>query len=103
MNVFIYNGAMYCESCADKIKNEMPEHEHPGIWCSDSMRYPQEVPDGGGEADSPQHCDHCNVFLENPLTDQGMSYVRGKVDVLTLLEGTNPVVKVWADFYGVTL
>ncbi len=32
--------------------------------------------DGGGEADVPQHCGHCKEFLENPLTPEGMAYVR---------------------------
>ena len=31
---------------------------------------------GGGESDTPQHCDDCDVFLENPLTDDGNEYVR---------------------------
>jgi len=24
-------------------------------------------PEGGGEADYPRHCDHCGLFLRNPL------------------------------------
>jgi hypothetical protein len=28
--------------------------------------------DGGGEADTPQHCDDCRRFLENPLTGDGL-------------------------------
>ena len=31
--------------------------------------------DGGGEADTPQHCDGCRQFLENPLTCDGVVYV----------------------------
>jgi hypothetical protein len=31
---------------------------------------------GGGEADCPQHCGACGLFLENALTDDGDSYVR---------------------------
>ena len=27
---------------------------------------------GGGEADTPQHCDGCGAFLENPLTGDGV-------------------------------
>src|SRR5215467_8720050 len=32
-------------------------------------------PDDGREADTPQHCDTCGVFLENPLTTEGYRYV----------------------------
>lgn len=32
--------------------------------------------DGGGESDTPQHCGACHEFLENPLTDDGLEYVR---------------------------
>lgn len=43
---------------------------------TDSERYPQgPYPDGGGEADSPNHCDRCGIFLHNPLTSVGYGYV----------------------------
>ncbi len=32
-------------------------------------------PDGGGEADCPQHCAACGIPLENPLTSDGVTYV----------------------------
>ena len=38
------------------------------------------LPDGGGEADTPQHCAHCGVFLENPLTQDGVKYVVEYID-----------------------
>ncbi|MFN0317543.1 MAG: hypothetical protein ACKVQA_21165 [Burkholderiales bacterium] len=45
-------------------------------YC-DSSEYPKGPYDeGGGEADSPQHCGGCREFLENPLTPDGMEYVR---------------------------
>ncbi len=47
--------------------------------------------DGGGESDSPQHCASCGTFLENPLTDEGVEYVR---------ESGN---REWADFYDIEL
>lgn len=43
----------------------------------DSDDFPKgPYPEGGGEADTPQHCDSCHEFLENPLTSDGMAYVR---------------------------
>lgn len=47
--------------------------------------------DGGGEADTPQHCAHCGVYLDNPWTQDCVDYVaealgkwpaRGRLDVL---------------------
>jgi hypothetical protein len=35
--------------------------------------------DGGGETDTPQHCDACGVFLENPLTPDGYRYINEKL------------------------
>ena len=50
-----------------------PSNEH--TWDSDD--YPKgPYADGGGEADSPQFCAHCNAFLRNPLTADGLEYVR---------------------------
>jgi len=43
-------------------------------------------PDDGGEADTPQHCDTCGVFLGNPLTaDESGSNAKAKT-----IEPTNP-------------
>ena len=30
---------------------------------------------GGGESDAPEHCDTCGLFLENPLTSDGLEGV----------------------------
>jgi hypothetical protein len=74
MDAYIYRAALYCESCMMKLEIERyPEDD----WrWQDSDHSPQgPYADGGGEADTPQHCDHCGVFLENPLTDDGARYV----------------------------
>jgi hypothetical protein len=55
---------------------------HGAQSTEDSDTWPQGPYDsGGGEADTPQHCDQCGVFLENPLTSDGDDY---------LLEATHP-------------
>jgi hypothetical protein len=59
--------------------------------------------DGGGEADTPQHCDGCRQFLENPLTGNGLTYVEGAIRAaLTskrLTGAPNDAVVEWANFY----
>ena len=79
MNAYLFRAALICEDCCVKAKKEIclsegcdPENE--SSWDSDD--YPKgPYSDGGGEADCPQHCDHCQIFLENPLTADGYDYV----------------------------
>jgi hypothetical protein len=58
---------------------------------------------GGGEADTPQHCDGCGQFLENPLTGDGLTYVedalRRWLTTKKLSGVTDDAVVDWADFY----
>lgn len=78
MNAFIYQADLYCESCGQSIRDRLtkdgkapedPEDEH----SYDSDNFPKgPEPDGGGEADSEQHCAACGVALDNPLTEEGM-------------------------------
>jgi len=93
MNAFIYQAALYCEKC-------ISAYDKPQRAGDDDPSGP--YPDGGGEADCPQYCDACGLFLENSLTSDGVNYVkqliaehratgRGKKEVLTEL----------ADFYGI--
>ena len=59
--------------------------------------------DGGGEADTPQHCDGCSEFLGNPLTGDGIIYVEDAIrNCLTAKKLTGTIdasVVEWADFY----
>jgi hypothetical protein len=85
MNAYIFQAALLCEPCGkatcDQLRKSIADL-HPGFdedneSTYDSDYYPKgPYPDGGGEADCPQHCDHCGVFLENPLTSDGYDYVR---------------------------
>lgn len=82
MNVYIFQAALLCEDCAktkqtalDRIAAEHGNVNHH--YRDDSDKYPQgPFGDGGGEADTPQHCDHCGTFLHNPLTGDGLIYVK---------------------------
>lgn len=101
MNAYIFQAALLCEDCAEQVKHELEcpgDPENESTWDSDD--YPKgPFPDGGGEADSPHHCDHCDTFLQNPLTGEGVAYVREALEesgaYLTETEGE------WADFYDI--
>ena len=90
MDAWIFQADVYCDDCARELIAECK-----GSDTGDSDDYPQgPYPDGGGEADCPQHCGSCGVFLENPLTGEGYEYVRTH-DVVS------PVTDEWRAFYGI--
>lgn len=78
MKAYIYQAALLCEECTRKRINTLLAGSSREIAdTGDSDDFPQgPYSDGGGESDTPQHCDHCAVFLENPLTADGEDYVR---------------------------
>lgn len=105
MQVFIYQSALLCKSCGEAARAKLDsDGKRPPVYREeshnvnafgeasfhpdkfireahestfDSDDYPKgPYPDGGGEADCPQHCDTCGEFLGNPLTDDGRQYVR---------------------------
>jgi hypothetical protein len=53
--------------------------------------------DGGGESDCPQHCGTCGVYLENPLTKDGIAYVLEAIEeYMTMGCGERSVLRQWA-------
>src|SRR5580700_4943174 len=74
----------------------------PREMQEDSENVPQgPYPNGGGEADTPQHCDACGVFLESPLTPDGTRYVIEKlVEHAREGDGDAKVLMEWANFYN---
>jgi len=87
IDAFVYHADLYCEDCGRAIRKELKGHRNTG----DSDDYPQgPYPDGGGEADSPWHCnsgEECinameiegvkiGVWLGNPLTSEGVKYLK---------------------------
>lgn len=110
MNVYMYRAALYCEDCGAKIcarhKAEGKAPESPDDERTyDSDDYPKgPYPDGGGEADSPEHCDACGLFLANDLTTDGLAYVQQAVD--EHYEGTRKhngdVIAEWKECYRIT-
>jgi hypothetical protein len=109
-DVYMFAAALYCEACGEKIRADItaqgkapadPDEES----TYDSDDFPKgPFPDGGGESDSPQHCDACHVFLENELTSEGRVYVAEKVDS-DIVHGRLDSVAVtqWYPFYDVGL
>lgn len=93
MDVYIYEADIICAECGEIIRKELTPSD-------DSNDYPQgPYSDGGGEADIPQHCGACHVFLKNPLTKDGVEYVREAL--LDWHQGE--CVQEWASFYGIEL
>src|SRR5689334_13890060 len=92
MDAYVYQAAMICADCAEAVKRELTTQgkapANPDDTATfDSQDFPKgPYPEGGGESDSPQHCDRhaaclnavevgegvkVGVFLENPLTQDG--------------------------------
>ena len=88
MDIYTYNADMYCEDCVAAIS--APISYDGGENVISGPR-----PHGGGEADTPQHCGACHVFLKNRLTTDGVQYViealQGDGDIETLT--------IWFDYY----
>ena len=70
--VYIYKADLHCLSCGDKIKDNIPVPKD--FSTIDSDDYPFLVENG--ESDIPQYCGTCGIFLENPLTSDGYTYVQ---------------------------
>ena len=69
-NVYMYQAALYCVPCGQDLpacpNPDCDETDH------DSDEY-RKGPFRADESDSPDHCDDCQGFLENPLTDYGLA------------------------------
>jgi len=114
MQAYIYCADIYCEDCGEKIREDIDREglapADPDDETSyDSDEYPKgPYPDGGGEADCPQHCgsgENCinaielsdghkiGAFLENPLTSDGVKYVQEAI------QNGGEVAALWAEWY----
>lgn len=103
MDVYIVRADIYCAKCAERMKADNPQGAglHGSNWqFEDSDYWPQgPYANGGGEADSPQHCGACGLFLENPLTYYGMAYARE----VMIRNAQSDVTHLWAQFYGIDI
>ena len=102
MNAYTYQAALTCEECAEAIRVRVMAK----MYLATIDEIPQgPVPDGGGEADSPQHCGSCGTFLENPLTAEGVEYVRDELVLARLdgVDGHGSYSEQWRAFYAAEL
>lgn len=105
-NVYVFQAALLCEECGKAERACRPALDalsdaELGELGFDSNDIPMgPYSGGGGEADCPQHCDNCGVFLENPLTSAGIAYVRNAVADQSRY-GRSVVVEKWKVFYEI--
>ena len=106
MKAYLYQAALLCEKCAisEMVRltgGDIPIEALVSLASlpakEDSDHWPQgPYADGGGEADTPQHCDQCQLFLENPLTQEGVDYVQAQIEHG---EGDQEVLREWHNHY----
>lgn len=119
MDVFIYQAAVYCEEHGKARRAQLTAAGKAPADIDNESTYDSDAfpkgpySDGGGEADSPQNCDDCGLFLENPLTTDGYEYVRSaaaefvtegadeswSVVAAKARSAGNDVIAEWIEFY----
>lgn len=99
MDAYVYRAALLCEACALQTRHALRYGEQETVLdLTDSDSWPQgPYADGGGEADTPQHCDLCEDFLENSLTTEGVTYVK---QALADNDGSPSILELWRTYYG---
>lgn len=115
MDAYIFQAALICEACCLGVQGALPKPAHVDMHDEssyDSGEWPKgPYRDGGGEADTPQHCDMCGQFLDNALTGDGETYVRdafrefvetGRGALNVLGEWKAAYDYVWDDFADIT-
>lgn len=120
MNAYICNAALICEDCAEETARDVfgATLEECQTMVDDASAPEGPYADGGGEADSPQHCDNHDTcrnaiqvgdrkvgcFLENPLTSEGRKYVESAcLEALRAGRVDSVALDVWAPFYRISL
>jgi|SRR3954462_10194362 len=99
MDAYIFQSALLCEDCARTVRRE----SHTAIVAQADADDNSDLapigpyPNGGGEADSPQHCDHCGIHLQNPLTSEGYNFMQEAAQNPT---SHSDVIREWIRFYG---
>jgi hypothetical protein len=109
-DVYMYAAALYCDDCGEAIRARLTaEGKAPADADDESSYDSDEFPkgpysDGGGEADTAQHCDGCQAFLENALTGDGYADVKGRIEhALCAGEFDSIAVTEWLQFYDIKL
>ena len=114
VKAYIYAAALHCAECTARHVLGVPfgslgaeiERQRKAHGIPDGASDTDNVPDGphgdgGGESDSPAHCDTCRRFLRNPLTSDGRDYVRDAIrEHNETGRGDRETLQTWRDFYG---
>ena len=107
MDAYIYQEALLCSDCAQKIlqDREQDDAENGDDYSTDPCNNSDCCPqgprtDGGGKSDCPEHCDLCYQFLKNPLTGDGERYVRSVIDEESLGDYLTQISIEWRDCYS---
>jgi transcription initiation factor TFIIIB Brf1 subunit/transcription initiation factor TFIIB len=98
---YIYQAEIYCKTCGELIREQLDKEGKTPLNLDDENSYDSDkYPKGSyevGEADYPQHCSNCLVFMENSLTENGVKAVK---DCL-INSPKSHLVKMWAKFYHI--
>jgi hypothetical protein len=102
MRVYLFQAELLCEPCGKAMCDTLSKESNSSELTFDSDDFPS-GPHEVDEADTPQHCGSCGVFLENPLTRDGEDYVSQKLtDFLLTGKGNPATIREWAQFYEAT-
>jgi hypothetical protein len=101
---YIYQADVWCENCAKEIAATLDADGQTPANVMDEASYDSDhYPKGPffeEESDAPEHCAGCHIFLENPLTADGVEYMTQMVDKAVAEGRTDePHIKEWMDFY----
>jgi len=120
MQAYIYCADIYCEDCGRAIKRAIQQEGNAPADPADEYSFNSDeylkgpYPEGGGEADCPQHCGDgpdcenaiefddgtkIGAWLENALTAEGVTCVREAIAE----DPDNEVCQLWAEWYSAEL
>lgn len=110
MDVYMYQAALWCSDCGEKIKEDLTAEGKAPESPDDEMTFDSDdFPKGpydasGGEADNPQHCDGCGMFLENDLTGDGRNGLCKMIARKLGEKGkVSEAMREWVEFYDVSV
>src|SRR6516225_3670286 len=123
MDAYIYRAALWCGPCvikalvaarraapgaidmspADALQKIASANGFTSESDYDSDDLPKgPITEGGGEADTPRHCEGCGQFLANPLTSDGLIWaedvIRNYLTARKASGATTDTVNKWVDF-----
>jgi len=104
LDVYVFQADLHCLRCGNKICEDLTREGKAPADPDDEVTYDSDdypkgpYSDGGGEADTPQHCGTCDRFLGNPLTADGVNYLKDAIEE-KLETGYGACVDEWTEFY----